>query len=506
MFKLKSAYLPADCRIISIFKNRRIALLAVVLLLAVCSFAQEGRAEPIESQTEPRKPNVLFIAVDDLNDWTTLHDKANPIRTPHIERLARRGVLFTHAYCSAPACNPSRVATLTGLCPSSTGVYGNKSDWRKALPRAVTIPQHFMAHGYLAVGAGKIFHHHFNNAFHDDASFDDFQPLAKDPAPPKKLNGITNWVGGRGGGPTSEPFDWGAWPPDEKQTPDAKTVDYACRFLKRKHDKPFFLAVGIFRPHSPWYAPPENFAGYELDKLVMPEVLEGDTDDLPSGGLKVLREGKPFLYKTIVANNQLKEAIQAYQACATFADKQIGRLLDALGNSAYGKDTIIVLWSDHGFHLGEKNHWEKFALWEKTTRSPLIFVAPGVARRGARCDRPVSLLDIYPTLIELCGLSANASLEGVSLMPLLKNPQAQWGRPAVTTWGPGNHSVRSQRWRYIKYEDGSEELYDHRNDLHEWTNLAGRDEHKKVILELRKWLPKKDARQVADMVSNLSPY
>lgn len=469
------------------------------VLIVGWALSQNGAAQPPSPKEEPQRPNVLFIAVDDLNDWTTLYDSANPIRTPHLERLAKRGVMFTRAYCTSPACNPSRVATMIGLSPSSTGVYGNASDWRKALPKAVTISQHFMAHGYRAVGAGKIFHHH-HKAFHDDASFHDFLPLANDPAPPKRLNGITNWVGGRGGGPTSEAFDWGPWPPDEAQTPDAKTVDYACRFLAKKHEQPFFLAVGIFRPHSPWYAPAAHFDRYPLDKLVMPKLLEGDIEDLPSGGRKMLQDGKPFLYKTMVANNQLKQAIQAYQACATFADEQIGRLLEALAKTAYAQDTIVVLWSDHGFHLGEKRHWEKFALWEKTTRSPLIIVAPAVAKPGARCRRPVSLLDIYPTLVELCNLSPNPALEGISLVPLLRQPQAEWSRPAVTTWGRGNHSVRSQRWRYIQYKDGSSELYDHRSDPHEWFNLSGKPGNAKVIHDLQKWLPKHEAPPVSDLV------
>jgi arylsulfatase A-like enzyme len=362
-----------------------------------------------------------------------------------------------------------------------------------------------MNHGYRAVGAGKIFHHHFDSAFHDAASFHDFLRLAKDPAPPRKLNGITNWVGGRGGGRTSPPFDWGPWPPDEAQTPDAKTVDYACRFLAQQHAQPFFLAVGIFRPHSPWYAPAAHFEDYPLDQLVMPKVLKGDIQDLPSGGRKMLQEGKPFLYKTIVANDQLQEAIQAYQACAAYADEQIGRVLDALARTAYVRNTIIILWSDHGFHLGEKQHWEKFALWEKSTRAPLIIVAPSIAKRNARCDRPVSLLDIYPTLVELCHLSPNQALEGISLVPLLRDPQAERGRPAVTTWGRGNHSVRSQRWRYIKYQDGTDELYDHRNDSHEWFNLSGDSRYADIIRDHKKWLPKHEAQGVSDMERPPSP-
>jgi len=451
-----------------------------------------------------KKWNVLFIAVDDLNDWSSLY--GGPIQLPHIGRMAERGIFFDHAYCPSPACNPSRVAVLTGLRTSSTGVYGNKTDWRKALPDAMTIPQHFMENGYWVEGAGKVFHHHYNNAFHDDASFHRFFKLREDPYPEKHLNGIENWIGGRGNGPTSKPFDWGKWPEDENLTPDVQTVDYTIQFLQEEHTRPFFFAAGIFRPHSPWFAPAEFFEQYPLSGLAMPEVLEGDLDDLPPGGIQMLKDGKPFIYETITANGQLSDATPAYQACATFADSQIGRLLDALEQSSYKDNTIIVLWSDHGFHLGEKKHWEKFALWEKTTLTPFIIVAPGTIEPGAVCHVPVSLLDLYPTLIELCGLTERRELEGISLLPLLDNPESEWDRPALMTYGQGNHAVRSGRWRYIRYADGSEELYDHDSDPNEWHNLAGQAEMIQIMKELRTWLPDKNAKPAEDMEAWRADY
>jgi len=441
--------------------------------------------------------NVLFIAVDDLNDWTSLYN--GPILTPNLERLAGRGMFFNHAYCPSPACNPSRVAILTGLRTSSTGVYGNKTDWRRALPEAVTIPQHFMEHGYRAEGAGKIYHHHNNGAFHDDASFHKFFKLPQDPYPEEPLNGISKWVGGRDDRPTSRAFDWGAWPADEKMTPDVQTVNFAIQFLNKEHSKPFFFAAGIFRPHSPWYAPADYINQYPLEKLAMPEVLKDDKVDLPSGGLQMLEDGKPFLYGTIAANNQLKEAIQAYQACATFADSQIGRLMDALDESPYKDNTIIILWSDHGFHLGEKEHWEKFALWEKSTHTPLIIAAPGMTNPGDVCESPVNLLDLYPTLIELCGLRARPELEGNSLVPLLQDPDAEWDQPSVMTYGKGNHAVRDIRWRYIHYADGTEELYDHASDPNEWHNLAGMPKYRQILKGLKEWLPDINAEPAADL-------
>jgi len=337
-----------------------------------------GLASPVRlrgSEEKTKQPNVLFIALDDLNDWTQVLDAEAPIRTPNIDRLAKRGVLFTRAYCASAACNPSRTAILTGLRPTTSGVYGNKTDWRKALPDAVTLPQHFMAHGYRAEGAGKIFHHHYGGAFHDKASFDDFlmMPDPPDaPMPKKKLNGLVKYG--------SRNTDWGPWPTNEVDAIDVRTTNYVIRSLKKKHDKPFFLAAGIFRPHMPF-----------------------------------------------------------------------------------------------------------------------IIVDPGITHPGTRCERPVSLIDIYPTLIDLCGLDQKPELDGLSLVPLLRNPNAKWARPAVMTYMRGNHAVRDQRWRYIRYADGTEELYDHQKDPGEWYNVAANPDNTRVINRLKQWLPTAEASPAPDM-------
>lgn len=439
-----------------------------------------------------KHPNVLFIALDDLNDWTKVLDPKAPIRTPNIERLAKRGTLFTHAYCASAACNPSRTAIMTGLRPTTSGVYGNQTDWRKALPDAVTLPQHFMAHGYRAEGAGKIFHHHYGGAFHDQASFDDFlmMPNPPDaPMPKKKLNGLAKY-----GSPNT---DWGPWPADEADAIDVRTADYVIRSLRKKHTKPFFLAAGIFRPHMPFFAPQRFFDLYPANDVTMPEIMKGDIDDLPSGASKLLTSKKWFFRELMKIEAKSpgtwKEAVRGYQASTTFADAQVGRILDALNNSDYADNTIIVLWSDHGYHLGEKEHWEKFALWEKTNHVPFIIVAPGVTRPGTRCEHPVSLIDMYPTLIELCDLKSKPELDGISLVPLLKNPDAEWSRPALMTYMRGNHAVRDRRWRYIRYKDGTEELYDHQNDPNEWANVAGDPKNKRIIDRLKQWLPATEA-------------
>ena len=431
------------------------------------------------------RPNVLFVAVDDLNDWVLEPD--SPVKMPSFRRLARRGALFDRAYASSPACNPSRVALLTGLSPSTTGVYDNRSDWRKALPEAVTLPRHFMNHGYRVEGAGKIFHHHDNSAYHDDESFHRFEKMQLDPMPVRKFNGIQ--------AVRSPNFDWGQWPLDESSTPDSRSVDYGIEFLTRAHSKPFFLAIGIFRPHMPFHVPPKYFALYPPGHVVMPRIDKSDLLDIPTGGKELLRKKQHFIRAILDAEARRegtwREAVRAYQASCTFADHQLGRLVDALGRSRHRTSTVIVVWSDHGYHLGEKNHWEKFVLWEKSTRVPLVIVAPGVTRPGTVVESPVSLLDLYPTLSELAGLPPDPDLEGRSLVPLFRDPRRE--RQVTMTYLRGNHAVRSNRWRYIRYADGTEELYDHSRDSDELSNLALKDGYQEVIGKLSRFLPSRDA-------------
>ncbi len=444
------------------------------------------------------QPNVLFLGVDDMNDWIRLLDPAAPIRTPNLERLAARGTLFTRAYTASPACNPSRVALLTGLRPFNTGVYGNATDWRRALPDAVTLPRHFMENGYKVAGAGKIFHHAWGGAFHDDPSFEEFQPMPDPPdapMPPEKLNQLPEYG--------SHNTDWGVWPPNEEDSIDHRTAGYAIEFLRRKHDAPFFLAAGIFRPHMPFFAPQRYYDQYPEENLAMPAMRDGDWSDLPSGARKLLEPKLWFFQGMRAADKKIpgswRDAVRAYQAAATFADAQVGRVLDALDESRYRDNTVVVLWSDHGYHLGEKEHWEKFALWEKTTHVPYIIVAPGIGRPGSVCGTPVDLMSVYPTLIELCGLPGRDELDGLSLVPLLRDPVVSWPAPALMTYGKGNHAVRTERWRYIRYADGTEELYDHARDPHEWNNLAPNAGYGEVKRRLARWLPLNEAPEAPAM-------
>lgn len=451
--------------------NRRNFLpLAFAAAMLLPAFAKTEAAE---------KPNVLFIAVDDLNDWIGCLGGHPDCKSPNIDALAKRGLLFKRSYCAAPACNPSRAALMTGVRPWDSGVYLNPQPWRPAMPNVVTLPQHFMKHGYHAVGCGKIYHGRYD----DDASWHAYLKKGGDPRPTKKvLNDPRSSSGG---------IKFGVLDVPDSEMNDYKMVNYAIDYLKKKHDKPFFLACGIFRPHMPWQVPRKYYDMYPPDKIKLPKVLETDLADIPSAGKRMARPQGD--HAKMLQTGNWRYAVQAYLASITFADAQVGRLLKALDQSPYAKDTIIILWGDHGWHLGEKHHWRKFALWEEATRAPLMITAPGVTKPGSVSERTVDFMSIYPTLAELCGLPKPKHCKGPSLVPLLKDPKAKWDRPAITTHGRGNHAVRSERYRYIRYANGDEELYDHGADPMEWKNLAGDAKFASVKKELAKWMPTKEA-------------
>ena len=449
-------------------------------LRASCAAVGAGALWPhaLPGAAAEGRPNVLFIAIDDLNDWVGCLGGYPGVKTPHLDALAAQGALFTHAYCPAPLCNASRASLMTGIRPSTSGIYSNDQPWRKSsvLEEAVSIPQHFMANGYNALGSGKIYH----GRFPDPASWDTYWPSKMVCMPPSPVLKETA-PGGKGH------FNWGPLDVDNEEMGDWQVADWVIDQLGRPHEEPFFLACGIYRPHLPWHVPQKYFDLYPLDEITLPNVKEDDLDDVPEAGRRMAKpEGD---HARVIEHDAWRKAVQGYLACITFADECVGRVVDALQASPHRDNTIVVLWSDHGWHLGEKLHWRKFALWEEATHNVLMMVAPGVTSAGQRCDAPVNLLDIYPTLIDLCGLPLKEELEGVSLVPLLKDANAAWDRPAVTTFGRNNHSVRSPRWRYIRYADGSEELYDHNIDDMEWNNLAGDPIHDGVKVELRKWLP-----------------
>jgi arylsulfatase A-like enzyme len=441
----------------------------------------------ISVSAETTRPNVLFIAIDDLNDWIGVLGGHPQARTPNIDKLAERGVLFSNCHCAAPACNPSRAALMTGIRPSTSGVYHNPQPWRQAMPTAVTLSQHFMQHGYVALGAGKIYH----GSYPDPASWDEYYPTKNktrpnDPSPPNRpLNGI----------PKTAHFDWGPVAVEDEEMADHQVVDWVIDQLGETHSKPFFLACGIYRPHLPWYVPPKYFEQFPLSEIQLPTTLATDLEDIPPHGRKVAKPAGD--HRKVLQYGQWERAVQGYLASIAFADAQVGRLTAALDASQHAKNTIVVLWTDHGWHLGEKQHWRKFALWERATKTPLIFVVPGLTESRQRCDRPVNLLDIYPTLVDVCNLPPRGELEGVSLKPLLADVNEEWQRPSITTHGKNNHAVRSDRYRYIRYEDGTEELYDHQTDPHEWKNLAADSAMADVKSKLAAWLPSKNVADAA---------
>ena len=428
------------------------------------------------------RPNVLFIAVDDLNDWIGPLGGHPDVKTPNLDRLAKRSMTFERAYCAAPVCGPSRVALLTGRQPASTGVYGNKQHvfrLSEVLKDVVTLPEHFKRHGYRTAGGGKIFHGRVPRE--DPRAWDEPIKIHGNPKPDEiPACGI----------PEIKPIDWAGVDAEHEKFFDWDLATQCRDFLMKRREKPFFLACGVFRPHLPWYAPKRYFEMYDLDKVTLPVVKQDDLDDVPAQGKRL---ANTKTHRAILEHRKWREAVRAYLACVSYADACVGRVLDGLDRGPHRDNTIIVLWGDHGWHLAEKLHWKKCTLWEEATRTPLFVSAPGVTRAGSRCTRPVSLIDLYPTLIDLCGLNKKDDLDGESMMPLLKNPEAPWDRPALTTYHRKNHSLRSERYRYIVYRDGAEELYDHEKDPHEWENLANKPRYFEVKAAMRKHLPAIDA-------------
>ena len=445
----------------------------VLTIFLVCSFWVEAQAK------DANKPNVLLIAVDDLNDWVGCLGGHPQTFTPNIDRLADRGMLFSNAHCQGTMCNPSRISLLWGRRPSSTGFYDNRYSISKEpefLKQHVTLPSHFAANGYKTLSSGKI--------FHTGRYFQVQGPRAgqwrkgldqKVHQKPKGWHGI---------------WDFGPQDYDESKFTDHITATWVAEQLGKKSDKPFLLACGFYRPHVPFFPPRRVYESFKDVKL--PEVVEDDWDDIPDAARKVsMSNAKIPVHDWMKQENRWQLAVHAYLASVRWTDEQIGRVLDALDQGPHAKNTIVVLFSDHGYHLGEKQRWSKFSLWERTTRVPLIISVPNGIK--GRSEQPVELLSIYPTLIDLCGLSENPKLEGVSLQPLLENPDTEWKHVAISTLGQANHAIRDQRWRYIRYADGTEELYNHQNDPHEWTNLAKEKldpMHQKVISRLKNHLPK----------------
>jgi len=430
-----------------------------------------------------KSPNILFIAIDDQNDWVGCLNGHPHVQTPNIDRLAKSGTLFSNAHCQSPLCNPSRTSLMTSMRPSSTGIYG-LSPWFRDVPElqdVVSLPQFLTQQGYTNYSTGKIYHGGYGRRKRDQ----EFQVLGPPPGvgvrPPKKLVDT----------PADHPLmDWGVFPHQDEDKGDYQVASWAVETLENKPQEPFCLSVGFFLPHVPCYATQKWFDLYSSDDQLIPEVVPNDRADTPEFSWKLHWKLPEPRLKFLKENDQWRNLAHSYLASTSFIDAQVGRVLKALNENGYGENTIIVLWSDHGFHIGEKEITGKNTLWEDGTRVPLIFAGPGITP-GQDCRQPAELLDIFPTLVDMLGGEQPSTVEGHSLVPQLRDAQAKREWPAITTHNHDNHAIRGERYRYIQYADGSSELYDLQNDPHEWNNLmvAGDGQHAAVIEKLKKFIP-----------------
>ncbi|NNE77153.1 MAG: sulfatase [Pricia sp.] len=457
--------------------RRKIWSLAGVLftLLSACHTHKKTDVVPAT-----QKPNILVIAVDDLNDWIGVLGGHPQVKTPNIDRLAERGMLFSNAQCQAPVCNPSRASIMTSLYPSTSGIYFLNPDISES-PVArnnVVMPKRFEVEGYTVFGAGKLFHNargineqHVPNYA---GQFGGFGPIPK--------NKLSNYPG-------HPLWDWGAFPEHDSLMPDDKIAVWAETRLQEQQKQPFWMGVGFYRPHVPQFAPQKWFDMYPLESIQLPQTITADLKDISSYGVDLtrLKHVSPN-HEWVTENEAWKPLVQSYLACVSFVDHQVGRVLSALERSDYADNTYVVLFSDHGFHIGEKERHAKRSLWEDGARVPLIVMGPGIPE-GEVCNKPVQLLDIYPTLLELSQLEADPNHEGNSLVPLLENSKYDWPHYARTSFGPGNYAIVSERYRFIQYNDGSEEFYDHATDPHEWDNQIDNPDYTALVTLHRKQIP-----------------
>ena len=477
----------------------------VLIATALCFVRIVDAASPIAGSPAP---NVLFISVDDLNDWIGCLKGHPQTLTPNIDRLAASGMLFTNAHCPAPACNPSRTAIMTGIAPNRSGLYDNRQKMREILPTAELMPKHFSRHGYRSMGSGKILHY-----FIDADSWDEYFPAKETENPfPRTLHPNNRPVNLPRGGPWQYvETDWAALDAtDEEYGGDWLVSQWVSDQLARQHQKPFFLACGIYRPHEPWFVPRLYFEKFPLSEIQLPPGYRADDlDDLPTAGRK---RGPNRYFEHIQSQGQWKQGIQGYLASIAFADAMVGRVIKALEAGPNRDNTIVVLWSDHGWHLGEKQHWQKFTGWRVCTRVPLIVrVPPGTPGLkdgtvpGSRSNQPVNLLSLFPTLTELSGIANAPRTDGPSLLPLLEDPKADWEHVSTTFLNrPNDYSISDRDWRYIHYNDGSEELYQISADPHEWRNLAAAPQHESHLQYFRSRAPK-DFRKYVPISINAMP-
>ncbi|PCI35296.1 MAG: iduronate sulfatase [Flavobacteriaceae bacterium] len=441
---------------------------------------------------QQKQPNILFIAIDDMNDWTGFLGGHSQTITPNMDKLAKMGVNFTNAHTSAPGCSPSRNALLYGVQPFNSGLYPfYEHDIHKQLMEQYTsLPRLLKENGYLTYGAGKI--HHGRNR--DQREWTDYLKTTPNKKKFKKGEG---YVKGKNGKYSFRP----TINPDEEHI-DYQVASYGIEKLHEKHHKPFFLAVGIVKPHLPFDAPVRFFDNLPKD-IIPPPFNETDYDDIPAVGKSFSKKGE---YNHYLTKGVWGDVRKAYLACISWADYNVGRVLDALEKSEYADNTIVVLWSDHGFHLGEKKTFKKFTLWEEATRVPFIIydTRNKHVQKGSTYSEAVSLINVYKTIADYTKVKTPDYVDGESLLPIVNNQSILLENPTITSWGRGNYSVRTKQYRYIQYFDGGEELYNHYNDPNEWKNLANDTNYKSLKNELKGHLPTQEKEMVSDFVSKWS--
>ncbi|MEL7120806.1 MAG: sulfatase [Bacteroidota bacterium] len=464
----------------------RINLLTYFLFLPLM-FLLACENKPPESKALPKKKyNILMVVADDLNDYGIFHTYPNAV-VPNLDGFGKTAITFRHSYCASPECNPSRAAFLSGLYPHHTGAYLNGGKpWIRVMQDVVSLPEHLKDNGYTTFGMGKLFHGEIPKEKEAYAWDNEVKKGGFGPFPEKDEYQVSRF------------FSYKAWEGPDSDFPDVRNGDAVVEFLNQEHDQPFFCMYGLWRPHTPFTAPKRFFEQYELEDIPLPPgYLENDNEDISAKSYEILDMWDRFS-KAGPTNVQLwKEFIHAYLACTSFADWSFGRALKALDEGPNAENTIVIFFSDNGYHCGEKESWEKSTLWEQAALVPTMIRFPGSSENGKVCTKPINLIDLYPTLIEACGLQGTPhELDGNSLVPLFQNVETEWNIPSFTSFGKGFASVRTEKFRYLQYPDGTEELYDHHNDQYEFKNVADEPQFKNIKENLKSHVPKEWAEEL----------
>lgn len=463
------------------FTRRGFSLSALMTVGALSGCSPDTLiGSPRRTEANPR--NLLLIMVDDLNDWVTALGDHPQVTAPHIKALAASGTSFANAHAQAPICGPSRASLFSGLYPAQTGIYGQIKDAQlgpavSAVSPTLLLPQYLRSHGYYTAGRGKVSHQGGQ-----EGMFDEYHPRLPEngdygPKPEDRFK----WDSDK------THTDWGAWPDTDEKMIDHITASWGAEFLQQEHEQPFLLALGFVRPHVPWYVPQKWLDMFPLDTIELPQIRANDLGDVPKAGRDLAAVPQMPTLEWAMENKEWRPIMQAYLASIAFVDHCVGMVLESLSTSAHAENTLICLASDNGYHLGEKQRFAKMSLWERSTRVPLMFAGPGI-RQQVITD-PVGLIDIYPTAIDILGLPANTENAGRSLAPVLTQGKALPIEPQLSVYGEGNYAVIDPNHRYIRYADGSEELYDLRKDPNEWVNLANDQSLASVKDRLRAYIP-----------------